>query len=315
MSLFALIAALLLEQLKPIGTRKHLSGWLSGYVEYFQIHFNSGLYSHGKTAWWLAVLPVTAGSVLLFLGLHYLHPIFAWIFNVLALYLSLGFGQFTHRFSDIQKALRNNHLDEASALLSALRGAPSEGLSAEEVARLAIETTLIALLKHLFGVIVWFVLFALTGAGGAAGALIYCLMLALDKHWQARWSAGESGEAKFDEFAREMSVRMNWLPLRLTAATFAIVGNFEDTVFCWRSQSTLWSDSEVGVLLASAAGASGARLGAPLVQNGVLVERAELGVGEKSGDAAMQCIVRLVWRSVLFMLFVLLILSLAGLLG
>ncbi len=315
MSLFALIVALVLELLKPIGSRKHLSGRLSGYVEYFQINFNSGLYSHGKTAWWLAVLPVTAGAVMLFLGLHYLHPFFAWLFNVLALYLSLGFGRYSHRFGGIQKALGNSRPDEARAILSELRGPYSNEMSDEEVARLTIETSLIASLHHLFGVIVWFVLFSLLGAGGAAGALLYCLVLVLGANWADQFNVEEFGEAKFNEYAREMAVRLNWLPVRLTAATFAIVGNFEDTVYCWRSQSALWSDAETGILLAGAAGASGIRLGLPVTQEGIRLERPELGVGDKSGEAAMRCTVRLIWRSVLFMLFVLLMLTLAGLLG
>jgi len=37
MSLFALIAALLLEQLHPLSSRKYLHGWLSGYVGFFSI--------------------------------------------------------------------------------------------------------------------------------------------------------------------------------------------------------------------------------------------------------------------------------------
>lgn len=315
MSLFALIAALLLEQLRTVWSCKSLHGWLSAYADYFQHHFNSGEYSHGKTAWWLAVLPVTVGSVLAFRGLHYLHPIFAWAFDVLALYLSLGFGKYSHLFTDIQKALLGANLDKARELLSALRHSSSAGLNADEVARLTIETSLTASLYHLFGVIVWFVLFSLLGAGGAAGALLYSLVLVLGTCWNSQLNVDEPGEARFNEFSREMSVRMNWLPARLTAATFSIVGNFEDTVYCWRSQASLWPDVETGIVLASAAGASGIRLGMPVTLEGIHLERPELGVGDKSGETAMQCTIRLVWRSVLFMLFMLLMLTLAGLLN
>ncbi|MFA6972136.1 MAG: hypothetical protein WC208_12140, partial [Gallionella sp.] len=314
MSLFALIVALLLEQLKPLCSNQYLYGWLSGYVEYFQHHFNSGEYTHGKIAWWLAVLPITVGSVLVFWGLYYLHPILAWVFNVIALYLCLGFGQFSHCFTDIQLALSRSKIDEARELLSTLRGRASnrygknetrharsphlnplpqagEGaneslrefsfdeLNAEEIARVTIEASLVALLHHLFGVIVWFVLFSLLGLGGAAGALFYCLCRALRTHWQDEFSAQESGDAQFDGFARKMSARLEWLPIRMTAATFAVVGNFEDTVYCWRSQAASWPDSETGILLASAAGASGVRLGLPIPQDGTQLNRPELGVG------------------------------------
>jgi adenosylcobinamide-phosphate synthase len=311
MSLFALIAALLLEQLKPL--RNYL--WLPGYADYFQHRFNSGEYSHGKIAWWLAVLPLIAAVVLVYWGLHYIHPVLSLLFNMLALYLCMGFGRFSHYFTDIQQALLSGRLDEARQLLSGLWGRASDELNAEEIARVAIEASLGAMHRHLFGVIVWFALFSLLGLGGAAGALLYRLGLGLRKHWEDAVKSDESGDEQFDGFAQKMCARLEWLPIRLTAATFAIVGNFEDTVYCWRSQASFWPDSETGILLASAAGASGVRLGLPITQGGLLLDRPELGVGDKTGDAALQSTIRLVWRSLTFWLIMLFMLTLASLLG
>jgi cobalamin biosynthesis protein CobD/CbiB len=230
---------------------------------------------------------------------------------MLALYLSFGFGRFSHGFADIQHALHDGKLLEARVMLAALCGKPADELNADEIACVTIETSLLAALQHLFGVIVWFVIFSLLGAGGAVGALLYCAVRTLRTHWADELNEDES---KFCEYACQMAVRVEWLPVRLTAATFAIVGNFEDTVYCWRSQAASWSDSETGILLASAAGASGVRLGLPIVQAGTRIERAELGVGDKTGAVALQCAIRLVWRSVLFMLLMLFMLTLASLL-
>jgi adenosylcobinamide-phosphate synthase len=312
MSLLTLIAALLLEQVKPLYSRKYLNTWLSAYVEYFRQHFHSGVYSHGKTAWWLATAPIVTACILLFSGLHYLHPILAWSFNVLVLYLCLGFGQYNHAFTEIQLALRNNNLHLAHEILSTIRGQTSHKMTDEKIARITIEVSLLAALHYLFGVIVWFLLFSLLGLAGSAGALLYCLSITLGKHWIGEFSDNE--ELISDSFAKKMSIRMAWLPIRLTASTFAIVGNFEDTVYCWRTQAVNWGDSEAGILLASAAGASGVRLGMPVTQHGILLDRPQLGIGEIKGDEALHCAKRLVWRSVVFMLIMLFMLSITGLL-
>jgi len=312
MSLFALIAALLLEQLHPLSSRKYLQGWLSGYVNFFQQHFNAGQHKHGKIAWLLAVLPLLGGVALLYWLLCSVHPVFAWAFNVLMLYLTMGFRQFSHYFTDIHQALRNNRLDEARGLLSRWRGIPSHELNAEEVARITIEEALIASHRNVFGVIVWFVLFSAVGLGGAAGALLY----RLGQFLRSRWGDEDKAElGEFGGFARHAFYLLEWLPIRMTAMTFAIVGDFEDTVFCWRTQAASWPDSEAGILLASGAGALGVRLGMPIPQGGLPLDRPELGVGDDADADFMQSTVGLVWRSVVFWLILLLLLTLASLLG
>jgi adenosylcobinamide-phosphate synthase len=312
MSLFALITALLLEQLHPLSSRKYLYGGLSGYVNFFQKNFNAGEHRHGKIAWLIAVLPPLAGVVVLYWLLYQVHPILAWACNVLVLYFTMGFRQFSHFFTDIQLALRAGKLDEARSLLSRWRGIPSHELNAEEVARVTIEQGLIASHRNVFGVIVWFVLFSALGLGGATGALLYRLGQFLRTHWG---SEDKDDLGEFGGFARQAFYVLEWLPIRLTAMTFAIVGDFEDTIYCWRTQAANWSDSEAGILLASGAGALGVRLGMPIQQGGLLVDRAELGIGEDADADFMQSTVGLVWRSVVFWLVLLLLLSLASLLG
>jgi adenosylcobinamide-phosphate synthase len=311
MSLLSLIAALLLEQLHPLSSRKYLYTWLAGYVNFFQRNFNAGELKQGRIAWILAVaLPLVLVTSIHFLLLK-VHPVFAWAFSVLVLYLTMGFRQFSHYFTDIHLALREKQLDEARALLGDWLGKSCEELSYEEVARVTIEQALLASHRNVFGVVFWFVIFMMLGLG-PIGAILYRLALFLYKRW------GTQDEADFGNygvFARQAYHIMEWLPLRLTASTFAIVGNFEDTAYCWRNQALNWTDPEAGIILASGAGALGVRLGQTIIQDQQPVFRPELGIGDEADADFMQSAVGLVWRAMVFWLFLLLLLTVANLLG
>lgn len=314
MNLFALITAMLLEHYQPLSERHGLRGAMAGYADFFRQHFNAGEYHHGRLAWGLAVLPPVLALALLLRWLSFGHPLLYWLASALALYLCLGFGRFSRDFDQLLQTLRRGRLGDARDLLSRWRGLSCHELNGGEIARLAIEEALLASLRHVFGVLVWFGLFSLTGLGGAAGAALYCLALGVGRHWAGETGDDEIGAEKFDRYARRMVYLLEWLPIRLATATFALVGNFEDTVYCWRSQAASWPDGELGVLLAGAAGALGVRLGSPLVQDGEVWHRPELGVGNPADIGAMQDASRLIWRTALVWLFVLLLLSLGGLL-
>ncbi len=311
MSLFSLLAALLLEQLHPFATRKHLHAWLGGYARFFLDHFNAGERKHGRIAWVIAVLLPLSGSVALYWLLYRAHPVLAWAFNVLVLYLTLGFRQFSHYFTGMHRALRDNDLEQARNLLSQWRGLPCHELNSGEMARVAIEEALLASHRHVFGVMAWFAISMLLGLG-PAGAVLYRLASLLRAHWDKPDSA-ESGE--FGEFAQQACRWLEWLPSRLTATAFAIVGDFEDAVYCWRTQAESWPDPEAGIVLASGAGALGVRLGLPIPHGGLPVDRPEMGMGEEADADFMQSTVGLVWRALVFWLILLLLLGLASLAG
>jgi adenosylcobinamide-phosphate synthase len=311
MSLLSLIAALLLEQVHPLSSRKYLLTFLSGYVGFFQRNFNAGEKRHGRIAWLFAIALPLALAV----AVHYLllsaNPIFAWAFSVLVLYLTMGFRQFSHYYTDIQKALLDKQLDTARDLLSNWLGKSCSELSREEVARVTIEQALLSSHRNVFAVVFWFVVFMMLGLG-PIGAILYRLSLFLYNRWGLQ---DEEEFGNFGVFARQAFHLMEWLPQRLTASTFAIVGNFEDTAYCWRTHASSWPDPEAGILLASGAGAIGVRLGQTIVLDQHPVFRPDLGVGDEADTDYMQSAIGLVWRALLFQLLALLLLTVANLLG
>ena len=307
MSLFSLIAALLLEQLHPLASRKYLFVWLTHYVNFFQRHLNAGEHKHGKIAWLLAVLLPLCVTVALYWLSNLIHPVSAWAFSVLVLYLTMGFRQFSHYYTDIHQALRDNDLDKARSILSTWRGLPCDELSHEEVARVTIEEGLLASHRRVFGVIVWFVITMLLGLG-PVGAILYRMAQFIYTRWDKQ---NDTELSEFGMFARQAYHWIEWLPLRLTATIFAIVGDFEDTVYCWRTQAQNWPDPEAGIVLASGAGAVGVRLGLPILQGGLPLDRPELGMGDEADVDFMQSTIGLVWRALVFWIALLLLLGLA----
>ena len=311
MSLLSLIAALLLEQVHPLATRKYLFTWMDSYVDFFQLHLNAGERKHGKIAWIAAMLlPLLLVSAA-YWGLMSIQPVLAWIGSVLVLYLTMGFRRSSHYFTDIQKALRKRDLNEAQTLLSTWCGKSCYELSEEEVARVTIEQALLASHRNVFGVVTWFVFFMVIGLG-PVGAILYRLGLFLNTRWG---SLSREDSGNFGDFARQAYHAMEWLPLRLTAMTFAIVGDFEDTAYCWRTQASSWPDPEEGVLLASGAGALGVRLGMTIVQDSTPVFRPEIGMDEAADVDFLQSTVGLVWRALVFWMILLLLLTLSHLVG
>lgn len=311
MSLLSLIAALLLEQIHPLSSRKYLFTWLSGYVEFFQRNFNAGQEKQGRIAWLLAMLvPLVIVGALYYILLN-AHPIFAWAFSVLVLYLTMGFRQFSHYYTDIHLALREKQLDKARSLLGDWLGKSCDELSNEEVARVTIEQALLCSHRNVFGVVFWFVIFMMLGLG-PIGAILYRLTLFLNGRWGTQ---DETEFGYFGAFARQAYYLMEWVPLRLTACTFAIVGNFEDTAYCWRNQAASWPDPEVGILLAGGAGAIGVKLGQTIVMDQQPVFRPELGIGDEADADFMQSAIGLVWRALVFQMIMLLLLTVANLLG
>lgn len=307
MSLLSLIAALLLEQLHPLSSRKYLLTWLDDYAQYFRERFDAGEHSHGRIAWLLAVLL----PFLLIWAIHAIllakHAVFAWAFSVLVLYLTMGFRQFSHYFTDINLALKDNDLHQARVLLSEWSGKSCNDLNPQEVARLTIEQALLASYRHVFGVTVWFVIFMILGMG-PVGAMLYRLATYISGRWKEEGS-------DFGAFAQKMCRVLEWLPLRLTASSFAIVGNFEDTIYSWRTQAAEWPEPDEGIVLASGAGALGIKLGQTMVLDDQPVYRPDLGSGEEVDIDHMQSATGLVWRTLVFWLLMILLLTGAHLLG
>jgi cobalamin biosynthesis protein CobD/CbiB len=306
MKFLALVIALLLEQTRPLREGNPVHGAFGRYAEFLESQLNAGEHRQGVLAWLLAVLPPALAAAAIYSLLHRLSPFLALAWSVLVLYATMGFRQFSHYYTEIQQLLRDGDVAAARERLIVWRGGGANDFPAGEVARVSIELGLIGSHRHVFGPVIWFI------ALGPAGAVIYRIAAGVNDDWGTR---GDAEFGDFGGFARRCFFWLDWLPARLTAASFAVVGNFEDAVYCWRTQARSWAAKAHDVILASGGGAIGVRLGDALHQYDGLELRAEFGTGDEADMDYMQSAVGLIWRALVLWVFLVFLVTVAHSLG
>ena len=276
MSFLALLLALSLEQWRPFVEQRVVYASVTAYARFIDRHFRVGVGPQGTVAWLATVVPIVLASWAIYVSLYKLSAFLAFAFSVAVLYVTMGFRQHYQYFIRIRGALKKGELDTGRRLLGEWRGHSCDALSPTEVMRLAIEGALKVAHRHVFAVMFWFLLLP-----GPSGAVLYRIALLLRERWRGGEREGTPGavlEPQLDpdgdvlnagepgqggEFAQRAFDALEWLPVRFTATSFAIVGDFEDAAYCWRTQAARWPDPLLGIVLAAGAGALGVRLGSP----------------------------------------------------
>jgi adenosylcobinamide-phosphate synthase len=299
MIFLAALLALVAEHWRPLVPPLAHYQLYSRYLRWLTDKFDGGDTRHGQIAWGLAVLPllVAAGVLTALLG-----GVLGALFAAAVLYFTAGFRYFSRRSQDIGLKLALGEVDAARDELERWRGISLAGTDAEDLHRLTIEQTLAASHRQLFAMLFWF--FVLS-PWGPVGAILYRAASILERRW--------GGRGAFGEFARQAFNIIDWLPARLTALTFAIAGNFEDALFCLRSQASDWGrQCGEGHVLSAGAGALGVRLGDPLRLNGELRVRPSLGLGDRPCAEHIEASINLVWRGLVVWLIAGSLLTLVG---
>ncbi|WP_377156050.1 CobD/CbiB family protein [Roseateles sp. UC29_93] len=329
MNFFAVLLALVCEQLKPLPHGNPVHQGMIAWVRWTGRNFDAGRSHHAAVVWTITVV----GPALLVGAIYALVRPYSLLLSlamdVLVLYLTLGFRQFSHYFTDIRDALERGDELEARRLLAEWRHLDASELPRTELLRHVLEHSLLAAHRHVFGVFFWFVLFSTLGLG-PAGAVLYRMAEFAGRYWafKSRTLDAPTNE-RLMELSRKLFGMIDHIPARLTATGFAIVGNFEEAVSSWRRDSALWAHDNEGIILASAAGAVGVQLGGSAAP-GVTPDRSKTFESGGDMDATraegstggvppqlghLQSVVGLVWRSVVLWMMLLALLTLANLVG
>lgn len=209
MAFIALVITLLIEQLRPLPTRTALSTLAAAMADGAERRMNAGRRRHGMYAWMLIV----GGCALGVYVLHALAVSLSWFialaFTVAVLYVTMGFRQFSHHFTEIQLAIAAGDLASARRELTLWKRAEHPDFDAttleiDELIRQSLEYGLLKAQRHVFGVLFWYAVFA--WAVGPLGAVVYRLADFLARHWNA--PAASALAPPPDRFARSRSARL-----------------------------------------------------------------------------------------------------------
>ena len=274
MSFFAILFALLLEQARPLARGNPVHAGLRAWARWVSRNFDAGEQHHGWLAWVVGrvVLPI-AGRHWRVLGC------WCWamgwplavLWSVAVLYVTLGFRQFSHHFTDIRDALEAGDEGAARELLAQWQQVDASELPRSEIVRHVIEHSVLAAHRHVFGVLAWFSVLAAFGLG-PAGAVLYRMSEFVARYW----NVPEQHPTMPVSAALQGAAARGLDGDRLAAgahhrAGFAVVGSFEEAIDSWRNHAQRFPDDNDGVILAATVGrreraprGRGAQAGGPI---------------------------------------------------
>ena len=101
---------------------------------------------------------------------------------------------------------------------------------------------------------------------------------------------------------------LNWLPARLTALSYALLGRTGSALACGHAQAPGWDSPNAGPVMAAGAGSLGVALGGAAIYHGREESRPPLGSGPAPVAAVLQRAMQLVrnslwlWLAALFLI-------------
>ncbi|MFN3884022.1 MAG: adenosylcobinamide-phosphate synthase CbiB [Rhodocyclaceae bacterium] len=258
-------------------------GWLADAAEHL---LRRGAPGHplgnrlrGLFAWGLLVAPPVA------LAMWLAHP----LVDLVLLGFALGAKSLAEHAEAVSTPLATGDLSAARAALGRIVSRETANLDETGVATAAVESVLENGHDAVSGALFWFCV------AGGAGALLFRLANTLD----AMWGYRDARRRYFGWAAARLDDLLGFVPARLTALTYALLGDTRTALSCWRTQAPQWASPNAGPVMAAGAGALGLVLGGPAIYRGLREDRPKLGAGRTARaadiDRALQLVERGQW--------------------
>ncbi|MBD9359306.1 adenosylcobinamide-phosphate synthase CbiB [Methylomonas fluvii] len=214
--------------------------------------------------------------------------------DVLVLYFCIAARSLQQHALAVHSALSDSDLPLARQQVGKIVSRQTEAMTEADVRRATIESVLENGADAVFAPLFWFVVL------GPFGALLYRFSNTLDAMWGYKnqrylyfgWAA-----ARFDDV-------LNWLPARLTALSYALLGNTAQAIKSWRTQAHLLDSPNAGPVMTSGGGALLLQLGGPACYHGQLKQKPWFGGPQLPENDDIKRACKLMYRTLLLWLIV-----------
>lgn len=224
--------------------------------------------------------------------------IVSYLADLYLLYFAIGHKSLHDHASAVRDALKQQDI-------AAAKTAASYMVSRDSAAIDPVPATVESVLENgndgVFGALFWFFV------AGGVGALMFRLINTMDAMWgykKPRYLYFGWGAARLDDV-------VSYVPARLTALTYALLGDTTTAFHAWRQQAPLWDSPNAGPVMASGAGAMRVQLGGPACYQGEWHARPVLGAGRTAKPKDIDRSLGLVRCGVLSWVSIALLLSVA----
>ena len=250
--------------------------------------------ARGCVAWCVLVAPlVLAGYSLQRAFVQ--HTLLSIVVGTLILYLAIGQQSLREHARAVATSLRADDLPQARHALASMVSRDTQNLDHDDVSKATVESVLENGSDAVVASLFWF------AVAGIPGVLLHRAANTLDAMWGYR-------NVRFNEFGRiaaRIDDVLNFIPARITACAYALVGATANALRCWHTQGRTWSSPNAGPVMAAGAGALRLELGGAAPYHGEIEQRPLLGRGRAAQQHDIERALQLLKRSVWLIAFVL----------
>lgn len=298
MMIFTIVMAIAVDYLLGEPKRFHP---LVGFGAFANI-LEKSLWQDNKKSGVLALLIVLVATVVLAFILTALaaaYSLTGLLISSLVVYITIAPRSLTEHAMAVSVPLRNGDMEQARHALSMIVSRDTSELEEQGIASATCESVLENGSDGIFAAIFWFCLF------GLYGVLIYRVVNTLD----AMWGYKNDRYRYFGWAAAKLDDGLNYLPARLVALSYSLMGDFSRGMQCWFEQGRFWKSPNAGPVMAAGAGSLNIILGGEAVYGGELQSRPGLGYGNAVAANDIIRSLALVRRSLILWVIVIAILD------